>query len=356
MSGGVDSAVSAALLKEEGFDVTGVFIRVWQPDWITCAWREERLEAMRAAAHLGIPFLTLNLERQYKRDVIDYMTAEYGSGRTPNPDVMCNRTIKFGAFWDWARERGADYIATGHYARVARDDGYLKLLAGTDKSKDQSYFLWTLRQADLRHILLPVGGMIKSEVRSLAKRLGLPNAEKKDSQGLCFIGKMNVKEFLSHSIETVPGIVLDQSGENIGAHPGASLFTIGERHGFVIDAKHKSPSDEPYYVIDKDIWQNTLTVSNRGAAGALPLAQKKVRVSGLNWHRGSIPEATDDAEAFPFRARHRYRQPLEKIRVSRAAITETIFEFERPQDTITPGQSLVIYDGEECLGGGIIED
>ena len=350
LSGGVDSAVSAALLKKDGYDVTGVFIKVWQPDWMECNWKEERLEAMRVAAHLEIPFVTLDLVQEYKKEVIDYMIAEYAAGRTPNPDVMCNRYVKFGAFWKWAKEQGADFVATGHYARITNaDDGTtktFKLLAGIDTNKDQSYFLWTLNQNDLDHILFPVGHLTKPEVRKLADKFKLPNAEKKDSQGLCFIGKVDVKEFLAHYIQAKPGNVLNENGEIVGKHPGALLFTIGERHGFTVDKK--TPNDKPYFVTDKDVEQNTITVSNRNESDALPGAQKRVRITKVNWVSGAAPES------FSLEARSRYRQLLSKIRIISSGISETELEFTEPQDTLTPGQSLVIYNGDECMGGGVI--
>jgi len=348
MSGGVDSSVSAALLERAGADVTGVFIKVWQPDWIECNWQEERRDAMRVAAHLNIPFITLDLEKEYKEGVIDYMIAEYKAGRTPNPDVMCNREVKFGAFWRFAKNNGANYIATGHYARIANG-----LLAGVDTNKDQSYFLWTLNQNDLPHVLFPVGGMTKPEVRKLAVRFKLPTAAKKDSQGLCFIGKVDIKDFLSHYIQAKKGNVLNENGEVIGTHPGALFFTIGERHGF--DVPKKSPHDQPYFVIEKDVEQNTLTVSNKSENQRLPGAQKIVRIRNVNWTTGAVPEFSPDDTNFQLQARSRYREPLQNIRITAVNISETTLEFEKPQDTLSPGQSLVIYRGDECLGGGVIE-
>jgi len=364
LSGGVDSAVSAALLKKAGFEVTGVFIKVWQPDWIECNWKEERRDAMRVAAHLGIPLITFDGEKEYKQGVIDYMIAEYKTGRTPNPDVMCNKTVKFGAFYDFAIKNGADYVATGHYASIvcgafpstALPNASCRLIAGADKNKDQSYFLWTLKPEQLSRIIFPVGGLQKSEVRKLALKFKLPNSNKKDSQGLCFIGKVDLKEFLGHYLQTQSGNVLDESGETIGSHPGAFFFTIGERHGFVI--KKKSPNDLPYFVIDKDVDQNTITVSSRGRGDILPSATKIVRLEQVNWIVGSVPEFSEingsGSIQYPFQARSRYRQDLQNLRIISSGITETVCEFEKPQDTLTPGQSLVIYRGEECLGGGVI--
>jgi tRNA-specific 2-thiouridylase len=363
VSGGVDSSVSAALLKKAGYDVTGVFIKVWQPDWIECNWKEERLDAMRVCAHLDIPFVTLDLEKEYKKDVIDYMIREYKAGRTPNPDVMCNRYVKFGGFLKWAKEQGADFVATGHYARVLQEDNEFKLLIGVDTNKDQSYFLWTLNHKDLPNVLFPVGHLTKPAVRKLADGFGLPTASKKDSQGLCFIGKVDVKEFLSHYIETKRGNVLNEKGEVIGTHPGALFFTNGERRGFVIDHKNKTPNDNPYFVIDKDVDQNTITVSNK-AGDTLPGGEKRVTISNVNWVSGSIPDfavggstehlAEFSSGGFPLQARSRYRQPLQMIRIVEANISEVTLEFEQVQDVLSPGQSLVIYDGEECLGGGVI--
>ncbi|MEK9177855.1 MAG: tRNA 2-thiouridine(34) synthase MnmA [Patescibacteria group bacterium] len=343
LSGGVDSAVSAALLQKAGYDVTGVFIKVWQPDWLECNWKEERREAMRVAAHLGIPFATLDLEKEYKEGVIDYMLAEYKAGRTPNPDVMCNREVKFGAFWRWAKSQGADYIATGHYARIVNHS----LFAGKDKNKDQSYFLWTLNQDDLAHILFPIGHLEKPEVRKLARKFKLPNADKKDSQGLCFMGKINIKDFLAHYLKAEPGNVLNEDGEIIGKHQGALFFTIGERHGFMITKK--TPDDDRYYVIDKDMEQNTITVSDRKSERHNSM-EKKVRLGKVNWVIGSVWENSE----VKLQARSRYRQLLENIKIVSVNISEITAEFERYQDALTPGQSLVIYKGEECVGGGII--
>jgi tRNA-uridine 2-sulfurtransferase len=338
MSGGVDSSVSAALLKKEGYEVTGVFIKVWQPDWINCTWREDRLDAMRVAALLGIPFITLDLEKEYKEEVVDYMIREYKEGRTPNPDVMCNKSVKFGGFFKWAIAQGADFVATGHYAKVQNG----KLMAGDDKNKDQSYFLWTLTEEQLSKTLFPVGDIEKPQVRKLAKKFKLPNAEKKDSQGLCFIGKIDIKEFLSHYIESKRGDVLNENGEVIGEHDGSFFFTIGERHGFTITKK--TPSDEPYYVISKDIEKNTITVAHKNQDGRLPNEIKKVSLREVNWNQRHAPVGKD------LLARSRYREKLQEIKV----LDETTIEFKELQQTISPGQSVVVYDGEVCLGGGII--
>ncbi|MDP3962559.1 MAG: tRNA 2-thiouridine(34) synthase MnmA [bacterium] len=335
MSGGVDSSVSATLLKKAGYDVTGVFIKVWQPEWIECSWREDRLDAMRVCAMLDIPFLTLDLEKEYKREVVDYMVGEYRAGRTPNPDVMCNRYVKFGGFFDWAMKEEADFIATGHYAKI--ENG--KLLMGEDQNKDQSYFLWTIRKEQLPHILFPVGNIEKPKVRKLAKRFGLPNAEKKDSQGLCFIGKIDIKEFLSHYIGGKRGDVLDEGGRVIGYHDGAFFYTIGERHGFVIT--DKTPNDEPYYVVKKNVEKNTITVVHKEM---IRNGKREVELGNVNW----INEKPERGKKYM--ARSRYRESLREVSIS----DENFVTFSEVQETLSPGQSLVFYDGKVCLGGGII--
>jgi tRNA-specific 2-thiouridylase len=336
MSGGVDSSVSAALLKKAGYDVTGVFIKVWSPDWLPCTWKEERRDAMRVAAHLNIPFLTFDFEDDYKRSVVDYMLAEYKKGNTPNPDVMCNKEIKFGSFLKKARELGADYIATGHYAQT--DDKH-RLLAGNDKNKDQSYFLWTLTDSQLKHVLFPVGHLEKSEVRALAAKFRLPVATKKDSQGLCFIGKVEMKDFLSHYISAKKGNVLDESGHVIGEHNGAVFYTIGERHGFRI-FKHSS-HDEPYYIVAKDSKANTVTVSHHEHTSQNE--RRDIPLTQINWvYREPQPHAT-------YMARFRYRQIMHACQIQNGKVI-----FTEPQRDISPGQSVVVYEKEECIGGGII--
>ncbi|MFA6158845.1 MAG: tRNA 2-thiouridine(34) synthase MnmA [Candidatus Paceibacterota bacterium] len=347
MSGGVDSSVSAALLRERGFDVTGVFIKVWQPDWMECTWREDRLDAMRVAAVLDIPFVTLDLEKEYKREVVDDMIAQYKAGRTPNPDVLCNRHVKFGGFFDWAMAQGADFVATGHYAQVQGGDavsGAVRLLSGRDSGKDQSYFLWQLSAKVLARTLFPVGGMEKAEVRRLAVKFDLPNAAKRDSQGLCFVGRVDMKEFLGHYIAARKGGVLDDCGEVIGEHDGAIFLTLGERRGFSVT--RKTATDAPYYVTARDIDKNTVTVSHKAVDGSLPVEKKEVVVDGLNWI-GEMPEIDK-----PYTARIRHLGELlscelTSIKKGRAELT-----FTQPL-VISPGQSVVIYNGEICLGGGI---
>jgi tRNA-specific 2-thiouridylase len=345
LSGGVDSSVSAALLRQAGYDVTGVFIKVWQPDWMECSWREDRLDAMRAAVHLGIPFVTLDLEQEYKRDVVDYMISEYRAGRTPNPDVMCNRSVKFGAFFDWAMKQAKAgqevFVATGHYARAV--DG--KLLKGIDDGKDQSYFLWTLSPKQLERTLFPVGGLPKSETRKLARKFGLPTADKPDSQGLCFIGKVDIKEFLSHYIERRTGDVLDESGKKIGSHDGAVFLTLGERRGFSIATT--SPDSAPYFVVARDIERNTVTVSHRAPDGTLSIEKREFQIGQTNWI-GLVPQ-----QGTAYRARIRHLGELLPCTVDSVAASSARIVFEQPL-IIAAGQSVVLYDKEQCLGGGIV--
>lgn len=342
MSGGVDSSVSAALLKEQGFDVTGVFIKVWQPDWFECTWREDRLDAMRVAIELGIPFVTLDLEKEYKKEVVDYMVAEYKAGRTPNPDVMCNRYVKFGGFFDWAMKKGADYVATGHYAQN-KETG--QLVAGVDSGKDQSYFLWTLTKRELSKTLFPVGGMPKSETRRLAQKFNLPTAEKKDSQGLCFIGKVNIREFLTHYIDAQKGDVLNEEGKVIGTHDGALFLTLGERHGFTIT--RKTPDDAPFYVTARDIQKNTITVSHKLPDGTLEIEKKEYSLEQVNWI-GEIP-----VSGKIYTARIRHLGELLPCRIEVVGLTTAEVGFIKPL-IVAAGQSVVVYEGDICLGGGIV--
>ncbi len=345
MSGGVDSSVAAALLKKEGYDVTGVFIKVWQPDFLPCPWREERLDAMRVAAHLRIPFLTFDFEKEYKQHVVDYMIQEYRAGRTPNPDVMCNKSVKFGVFLEKATAMGADFVATGHYARTEGANP-IKLLAGKDDNKDQTYFLWTLTQKQLAHILFPIGPYKKDTVRELARNFGLSTAEKKDSQGVCFIGKLDLKEFLEHFIHASPGDVLDKQGNIIGSHDGALFYTIGERHGFTI--KKQSIHELPRYVVSKDMEANTITVASRAPEQPTESEKETIDLLSTNWISGNAPESQKI-----FQARVRYRQKLFSCTIKG---TDSLCQAHilDQHETAAPGQSFVFYDRDECLGGGIV--
>ncbi len=346
LSGGVDSSVSAALLKKQGYGVTGVFIKVWQPDFLECTWKTERLDAIRVAAHLDIPFMTLDLEKEYKESVANYMIEEYKMGRTPNPDVMCNKTIKFGAFLKKALELGADYVATGHYARNTfnKEANSYELYTGIDTNKDQSYFLWTLNQEQLKHIIFPIGEYEKPQVRKLAEKFNLITATKKDSQGLCFMGKLDMKDFLKEFIPENRGDVLDEEGKVIGYHDNAMYYTLGQRRGFIIT--QKTPEDIPYYIVAKDMKNNTITVSHKKGEH-LHNEQKEVELVDTNW----ISNAPKDGEELSVRIR--YRQKLHKC-VVRHKDEKILLKFDEPQ-TVDAGQSAVLYDKERCVGGGIVE-
>jgi len=351
VSGGVDSSVSLALLQEQGYDVVGVFIKTWQPDWIECTWRDERRDAMRVCAHLNVPFVTLELEKEYKEGVADYMKEEYREGRTPNPDVMCNKEVKFGGFLKWAKKHKADFVATGHYTRNKFLDNRYHLLEGKDKEKDQSYFLWTLTQNQLGHILFPVGDMPKSKVRKEAERFNLPTAKKKDSQGVCFIGEIDMKDFLGHYIEEKKGDVLNKKGKVIGHHNGAILFTMGERHGFTIT--EKGTEDEVVFVVDKNIDKNTITVAPKikpdNKDNDLTGYTTEVNLIKTNWIPSSYPPFGKD-----FEARIRYRGERIKCNFMHVRDNTALVVFEKPVWGVSSGQSLVVYDKEDCIGGGII--
>ena len=337
MSGGVDSSVSAYILKNQGHDVTGVFIRVWQPEGGECTWKDERRDAMRVCAHLDIPFITLDLREEYKKGVVDYMFAEYAKGNVPNPDVMCNREVKFGAFWKWAKKHGADYIATGHYVRNKNN----QMLEGLDKNKDQSYFLWTLEKEELNHVLFPIGHLQKPELRKIAKKAKIPVFDKKDSQGVCFIGQIDMKEFLKEHIYTKHGDVLDKDGQVIGSHDGAVLYAIGERHGFTI-FKNKN-NQERLYIIKKDIENNTLIVDTEKIVDKSIDEFISVKNFVLRENINTIKQC-----------RLRYRQ--EKINIK--SIIEDgenlKVELEKPE-LYSRGQSMVFYNEEVCVGGGVME-
>lgn len=335
VSGGVDSSVSLAILKEQGFNVVGCFIKTWQPDFIECTWKEERRDAMRVCAKLGVPFLTIDAEEEYKNFVGLYMINEYKAGRTPNPDVMCNKEVKFGVFLKKALTLGADYVATGHYAQTK--DG--KLFKGIDSSKDQSYFLWTLTEAELSKTKFPIGHLEKSEVRTIAKKYDLLTAEKKDSQGVCFLGPIDMKDFLKHYIDVKKGDVLDLSGKKIGQHDGALFYTLGERHGFTIT--EKGTLDARLYVVERNLEKNTLTVSEN-INEKKEEEKRKIKLENINWI--TKPEAKK-----LYGARIRYQQKLEACTIEGNNVI-----FENTQSLATSGQSVVVYDEEECIGGGII--
>lgn len=363
LSGGVDSAVSAALLKKEGYEVVGVFIKTWHPDFLECNEEEERRDAMRAAAYLDIPFLTFDFENVYKKEVADYMISEYKTGRTPNPDVMCNKHVKFGAFLKKALSMGADFVATGHYAKKSienfsggrfhpqgggRQKSFRQIFSlekSVDPTKDQCYFLWTLKQEQLKRILFPVGNLKKTEVRKLAKKFNLPVAEKKDSQGICFLGAINLKEFLKHYIKEKKGRVLSEKGETIGSHDGVAFHTLGERHGFTITKK--GSNDGAYYVIGKDVKKNILIVSqNRSISHSNILTN--IRIENTNWIL-EVPKGNKN-----YTAQIRYHGEFLPCKIKIIGKTKAEVIFNKPV-LAASGQSCVIYDKDVCLGGGVIK-
>ena len=359
LSGGVDSSVAAALLKQAGFAVTGVFFKPWSPrpnfskknlggqatGLLACTWKEDRLSAVRAAAALGIPFKTWDLSKEYKKAVADYMINSYRHGLTPNPDVMCNKEIKFGVVLKRALKEGADFIATGHYAKIQKlkIKNSFKLLKGRDRNKDQSYFLWTLNQKQLRHCLFPVGDLTKPEVRKLAKKFGLPNHARKDSQGVCFIGQLDMEKFLQNYIKPRAGKIIDQSGRVIGQHHGAAYYTIGQRHG--LDIKN---GQGPYFVYDKNLKSNKIFVTN--SAKAVELFKSSALVKNISWVSS---DTSFDIASRKIDAVIRYRsQPIPAKLIKQGA--NLLIKFKKPARAVTPGQSLVIYRGQELLGGGVI--
>lgn len=335
ISGGVDSSVCAILLREAGYEVEGVFAKVWQPDFVECTWRDEMKDAMRVCARLNIPFHFIDLEQEYKAHVGDYMIYEYQHGRTPNPDVMCNTHIKFGFLYEYALKHNFDYVATGHYARNI--DGILH--RGLDTEKDQSYFLWNVPQIKFERILFPVGELQKKDVRTIAKKHKLFTSEKKDSQGLCFIGPVDMKSFLKNLFTTTTGRVLDMNGQIIGSHEGAQLYTVGERHGFVIDPQFKKTYGDALYVISKDIDQNTITVNTA------PSVVHKIILRDIHEF-----EKIQEGE---YEIQSRYRQkPLQAhVHYEGALLILTLTD---QNQFIAEGQSIVIYRGERCIAGGIV--
>ncbi|MFZ2150234.1 MAG: tRNA 2-thiouridine(34) synthase MnmA [Minisyncoccia bacterium] len=360
LSGGVDSAVSAAVLKRQGFEVVGVFIKTWHPDFLECNEEDERRDAMRVAAFLDIPFLTFNFEDVYKKEVADYMIREYKAGRTPNPDVMCNKEVKFGAFLKRALSMGADFVATGHYARVSEErinfsreypashrhhsKSLFFLRQGKDSLKDQSYFLWTLNQEQLSKIIFPVGNLKKTEVRKMAKKFKLPVAEKKDSQGICFLGEIDLKEFLKHYIKEKRGKVVNEEGDEIGFHEGAVFHTLGERRGFTITKK--SPQDKPHYIAGKDIKKNVLIVSQNKETNHSGIL-KNIRIENTNW----VSEIADPAKKYTAQVRYHGEQFPCSVKIISKTEAEVVFN---APVVVASGQSVVVYDENVCLGGGVV--
>lgn len=368
MSGGVDSSVAAALLLEKGYDVTGVYMKQWSDTHDVsgvCTWKEDRRDAVRVAAHLGIPFLTLDFEKEYKKWVMDYMFEEYEKGRTPNPDVLCNKFIKFGVWLDKAKELGFDFLATGHYAQLWPDPQgppinppliggevgsarAMRLLQAKDKEKDQTYFLHQLNQKQLSHVLFPLGEYKKFEVRDLAKKFDLPTAERPESMGICFVGEVPMKEFLLQKIKPKKGNIITTSGEIIGEHDGLPFYTIGQRHLRMQNTEYRMQNGDtkPLFVVEKRFNVNKLVV---GEENDPLLYKKEIIVDNLNWVAGHRPEFPLQCKV---RLRHRHKMQNCELRMQNNKLT---VKFEEPQKAVTPGQFAVFYSNNECLGGGTIQ-
>lgn len=341
LSGGVDSSVAALRLLRAGHSVVGVFIKVWHPTWLVCNWEAERLDAMRVAAKLGIPFLTCDAEAAYRDEVASYFIREYEAGRTPNPDVLCNQHVKFGAFLEFARAHGADAIATGHYVRREDGEGEVRLLRGIDPKKDQSYFLWSLSKEQLTQALFPVGDTPKETVRQEASAAGLITAKKRDSQGICFLGHIDIREFLSHYLDLREGVVLDTSGRAIGTHHGAIIYTLGQRQGFQVT---EGPTAGGYYVVSRDIAANTITVNSERP---VPPPQTTLNITNTVLRERVSVGDTLTAET-------RYHQPPLTVTVVALGESTLTLELQGAGEVGDGGQSCVLYRGDCCIGGGII--
>ncbi len=338
LSGGVDSAVAAYLLKERGFNVIAGFMKNWSGDsGKSPCWIDERRDAMAVAAHLKIPLISFDFEKEYRESVVGYMIDEYKKGRTPNGDIVCNRTIKFDLFWEKAREHGADFIATGHYARVVQDSGTFHLLKGIDGNKDQSYFLSQLTSEQLSHTLFPLGEMKKEETREIARKIGLEIADKRSTRGICFVGKVSMPDFLREYISPKPGNIVLPNGEVLGKHDGLHNYTIGQRHGFDV------AYSEPLFVVSKDVEKNELVVAtdNDPARFASHVDLENVHFISDEVFEGDLEVAL----------RYRATPVLATLEKSGVAYRLT---FAEPQKQVTPGQFAVFYRDDECLGAGVV--
>jgi tRNA-specific 2-thiouridylase len=338
LSGGVDSSVTAALLLQQGYHVVGVYMKNWSQDLpgFACPWKKDYQDAKRVAVQLGIDFKMYDFETQYRHKVVDYMITEYKAGRTPNPDIMCNQEVKFKLFLETAIEDGADMIATGHYARIKKG----KLLTAKNLEKDQTYFLYRVTEAALSKSLMPIGEFAtKAEVRAMAKKLGLITADKKDSQGICFVGKVGIKEFLGQYVKTVPGKIIEQNGVHIGEHDGAVFYTIGQRHGLNVGG------GLPYYVIGKSMDKNEVYVTTD--LNDKRLWHKEIELADVHWINNE-PDLTKT-----YQVRTRYRASLIEATLEKTK-TGLLVKLKDEIRAVTAGQSAVFYDDQQCLGGGII--
>lgn len=344
MSGGVDSSVAALLLKEQGYEVIGVFMKNWDetdPNGV-CTSQDDYDDVQRVCDRLDIPYYTVNFEKEYWERVFTYFLEEYQKGRTPNPDVMCNKEIKFKAFLEKALSFGAQYLATGHYAQIGQVDGKVALLRSKDLNKDQTYFLCYLQQEQLNRTLFPIGHLTKQELRDIARKNQIPVAEKKDSTGICFIGERNFKEFLSRYLPATPGLIKTLNGENLGEHQGLMYYTLGQRKGLGIGGPGK-----PHFVVHKDLKNNVLYVAQ--GDDHLALYSEGLSATDVSWVSYDPPSLE-----FSCTAKFRYRQPDQNVLVKMTQ-DGCIVEFEKPQRAVTPGQAVVFYQGNICLGGGIID-
>jgi len=347
MSGGVDSSVAALLLKEQGYEVIGVFMKNWdeKDDYGVCTATEDYEDVRKVCDQIGIPYYTVNFEKEYWDRVFKYFLDEYREGRTPNPDVLCNKEIKFKAFLDYALGMiGADFLATGHYARIDAIDGEYRLLRGVDNNKDQTYFLCMLGQSQLSKALFPIGHLTKPQVREIALKAGLKTAKKKDSTGICFIGERNFKEFLSRYLPAQPGEIKTLEGKTIGRHDGLMYYTLGQRKGLGIGG---IGTGEPWFVVDKDLKNNVLYVVQGEKHPAL--YSYGLLATGISWVSGRAKDLV-----FECTAKFRYRQPDQKVRVHMKDENSAVVVFHEKQRAVTPGQYVVFYDGDVCLGGGTI--
>lgn len=347
MSGGVDSSVTALLLKQQGYEVIGIFMKNWDDtdQFGHCTAEEDAEDVRRVCGQIGIPFYTVNFEKEYMDKVFSYFLDEYRNGRTPNPDVMCNREIKFGDFLQKALSLGADYLATGHYARVEQINGEYRLLRGIDSNKDQTYFLNALNQNQLSKAMFPIGHLPKQKVREIAAEAGLATAKKKDSTGVCFIGEKNFKEFLSQYLPAQRGEIRTFEGEVKGKHDGLMYYTLGQRQGLGIGG---SGTGEPWFVADKDLTNNILYVVQGDKHPSL--YSQGLTATNINWISSQKPDGT-----LRCTAKFRYRQPDQGITIHWKTSDHCQVEFDQPQKAITPGQAVVFYQDDVCLGGGTID-
>ena len=357
LSGGIDSAVSAYLLKKAGYEVEAAFMKNWSSTAgllkNECPWLVDRQDALRVAAFLQIPLHTIDFEQQYQDTVMNYFFKEYKAGRTPNPDVMCNKEIKFKLLYNWAMKKGFDFLATGHYAQVGKSEGRKigrQLLRSKDEFKDQTYFIYNIKTEQLPHILFPIGNMKKTAVRKLAKKIGLPNSDKKESMGLCFVGKIRLRDFLEQKLKPKEGTIVDQAGNKIGRHQGLFNYTIGQRQGINVGG------GGPFYVVKKDLKTNTLFVTNN--SNDKSLETKQIQIHSVNWINPAYNRSPKtyklSAISSHFLGRFRHQGMLVSLSIKKLGKDHYDVTFSKAQKAVASGQSLVLYKGTECVGGGVI--